>query len=418
MSEDLVAKGEASFNWARSHMQALKIAADYVRQTNHFKNLKLAACLHVSKETAVLIHTLHSLGLEIYLVAANPLSSQTDIAAFLSSEGIEVRARRGETTLEYIDAIRKAANSEPDLIIDDGGELHVTYASIGGESCFGGTDETTSGTQRLASLDNAGMLRYPAIPVNDASTKHLFDNKYGTGQSAIDGLVRSTGLLLAGKRIVVAGYGMVGKGVVERARGMGAKVTVTEVNPIRALEAALDGNDVTSMKEAAPTADIILTCTGQIDVLSSEHVGLLKNGAILGNVGHFNQEIDVKALLRKAEQIDHERDYITRMKIRDGGKFKTIHLISLGRVINLAAADGHPPEIMQLSFANQLLALDYLVRNKAKLKRVRKKLLSFPNEIDSMVSEFALQAFNLKIDKLNPKQKKYASSFIRPESVQ
>ena len=416
MTESSIERGRASFNWALSHMPALRLAAEYVKRKSHskqiFHGLTLAACLHVSKETSVLIHALHELGLDVKLVAANPLSSQPDIVSFLSSDGIEVRARRNETAQEYEEEIRNVAKSGPDLIVDDGGELHAAYASLKIVTCFGGTDETTSGTQRLASLEEAGMLKYPVIPVNEAKTKHLFDNRYGTGQSALDGLIRSTGLLLAGKRIVVAGYGWVGKGVAEKSRGMGAKVTVTEVDPIRALEAMLDGFDVCPMMEAVQSADVILTCTGQIDVLASKHLSSLKDGVILGNVGHFEQEIDVKALFRRAESLEQVRDGIARVGIRENGKVKSVYLVSQGRVINLAAAEGHPPEVMQLSFSNQLLSLDYLVRNRSELKS-KKKVLPFPKEIDELVSEFALRAFNLKIDRLTARQRKYEGSFNR-----
>lgn len=417
MSLDSIEKGRASYEWALSHMPALKLAESFVKRRmgrkNYLSGLRLAACLHVSKETAVLVCSLHSFGLEINLVAANPLSSQPDIAAFLSDEGIQVRARRNETTEEYEEDIRRVAISDPDLIIDDGGELHSAYASLNVETCFGGTDETTSGTLRLAALDNARKLRYPTIPVNEARTKHLFDNRYGTGQSALDGLLRSTGLLLAGKRLIVAGYGWVGKGVAERARGMGAKVTVTEVDPVRALEATLDGHDVFPMREAVSTADIILTCTGQIDVLSKAHFPLLKDGVILGNVGHFDQEINVKALFEQAEQLEQVRENVARIRLSENGKQKRVFLISQGRVINLAASEGHPPEVMQLSFANQLLSLNYLVKNRSELKRSKKKLLTFPKEIDELVSSFAMRSFNLKIDKLNSRQKRYARSFNR-----
>lgn len=415
-SSELVERGRQSFEWAKLHMPALELATKYVRRKitknrNQFAGLRLAACLHVSKETAVLVHALHLLGLEIKLVAANPLSSQPDIAAFLSSEGITVNALRGETLQNYENDIRNAAKSRPDLIVDDGGELHVAYALHGADSCFGGTDETTSGTMRLRSLDNRKKLRYPVIPVNEARTKHLFDNRYGTGQSALDGLVRATGLLIAGKRTVIAGYGWVGKGVANRLSGLGAKVIVTEVEPTRALEALLDGYEVSSINDAAKTADVILTCTGQIDVIGTKQFPLLKDGAIIGNVGHFDQEIDVRGLFKIGERVEEVRDNVARVRL--GKSKKSIYLLSQGRVVNLAAAEGHPPEVMQLSFANQLLALDYLIRHRSEDRKMPRKLLSFPKEIDDLVAGFALQAFNLRIDKLSRRQKKYADSFNR-----
>ena len=330
--------GRASFEWARSHMPVFRLAEKYLRtqmvsRKNLFQGLRLAACLHVSKETAVLIRSLHSFGLEISLVAANPLSSQDDIVAFLKNEGILVAARSDESTNEYVDHIRSAARSKPDLIIDDGGELHVAYAATSSATCIGGTDETTSGTLRLKALDEKRKLRYPTIPVNDARTKHIFDNKYGTGQSAIDGLIRSTGLLIAGKTTVIAGYGWVGRGVAERARGMGANVVITEVDPLKALEAKLDGFQVMPMIEAAKVGDVFLTCTGQIRILGSEHFTLMKDGAILGNVGHFNQEIDVSDLYRIGNKIENVRRNITKISLR---RQVTVPLCQ-GRVINLVA---------------------------------------------------------------------------------
>jgi adenosylhomocysteinase len=376
---------------------------------NLFQGLKLAACLHVSKETAVLIRSLHSFGLEISLVAANPLSSQDDISTFLKNEGISVAAQSDESTSEYVENIRSAARSKPDLIIDDGGELHVAYASTSSKSCIGGTDETTSGSLRLKALDEKRKLRYPTIPVNEARTKHVFDNKYGTGQSAIDGLIRSTGLLLSGKTTVIAGYGWVGRGVADRARGMGANVVITEVDALKALEAKLDGFQVIPMIEAAKVGDVFLTCTGQIRILGTEHFRLMKDGAILGNVGHFDQEIDVSDLYRIGGKIENVRRNITKISLQD----KSLYLLCQGRVINLVAADGHPPEIMQISFANQLLSIYYLLAHRKELQRKKYKLLSFPEEIDQLITEFCLKGFDLRIDNLTRKQKRYSRSFIR-----
>ncbi|MDG6923273.1 MAG: adenosylhomocysteinase [Nitrososphaerota archaeon] len=412
---ELSVAGRLSFEWARDHMPVMTLAKRYVRkklgESNTLKGLRLSACLHVSKETSVLIQALSSLGVEVRLVAANPLSSQDDIASFLSEQGIDVHARKGETVEEYAHEIIEAARSQPDLIVDDGGDLHVAYARVKANSCFGGTDETTSGTVRLRALEKSKRLRYPAIPVNEANTKHLFDNRYGTGQSALDGLIRSTGLLVAGKILVVSGYGWVGKGVSERARGLGARVVVTEVDPVKALEARLDGYEVLPMKEAALHGDVFLTCTGQIDVINSSHFKLLKNGAILGNVGHFNEEIDVKALFRAGEQVERVTENVVRITF---GKTRNVYLLNQGRVINLVSAEGHPPEIMQLSFANQLLSICYLVTHRDELKN---RVLAFPNEIDELVATFALEGFHLRLDKLNNKQKKYATSFRRGSAL-
>jgi adenosylhomocysteinase len=412
---DLSERGRLSHEWARAHMPVLALAERYIRRkigkNNPLKGLHLSACLHVSKETSVLISSLHALGFEIRLVAANPLSSQDDIANFLFEEGIDVHAHKGETVEEYTHEIEVAAKSRPDLIVDDGGDLHVAYARTKLHSCFCGTDETTSGTVRLRALLERGKLRYPAIPVNEANTKHIFDNRYGTGQSAIDGLIRATGLLVAGKVVVVSGYGWVGRGVAERARGLGARVIVTEVNPIRALEAKLDGFEVLQMIYAASVGDVFLTCTGQVDVINSTHFKLLKNGAMLGNVGHFNEEIDTRSLFRMGDSVEQVRENVARVSF---GKSHSVYLLNQGRVINLISAEGHPPEIMQLSFANQLLSIHYLVTHR---KELEKTVLQFPKEIDDLVAKFALEGFGVKIDNLSSKQRKYASSFTRGSAL-
>lgn len=393
-------------------MPALALAERHVKGKdagkNLFRDLRLAACLHVSKETAVLIEALHSTGLEIELVAANPLSSQDHIASYLKSIGISVSARSGETFDEYEGHIQRAAKSNPDLIIDDGGELHVAYHATNSSGCRGGTDETTTGAIRLRALDAVGRLRYPVISVNEAKTKHIFDNKYGSGQSAIDGVLRATGLLLAGKCVVVTGYGWVGRGVAERARGMGAHVTVTEVDGLKAVEAHLDGFEVLPMIEAASKGDMFLTCTGQIKVIRNEHFGVMQDGAILANMGHFDKEIDVPALYKRAKKVESVRPGVQKIEFSDG---KSIFLLCEGRVVNLVAAEGHPPEVMQLSFANQLLSLYYLVENNVSLTKNEQKVLKFPEEIDSLVTAFALKSFNLRIDELTQSQVDYANSY-------
>ena len=377
------------------------------------QSLRQAACLHVSKETAVLLDSLHSIGLEISLVAAIALSSQSDLVDFLKNRGIDGHAKRGEDLDQYEGEIRHAAESRPELIMDDGGDLHVAYARTNFHSCFGGTDETTSGTIRLRALDRNGRLRYPSIPVNEANTKHLFDNRYGTGQSTLDGLLRATGLLIASKTIVIAGYGFVGKGVAERVRGLGGRVIVTEVEPIKALEAKLDGFDVMPMNDAAHLGDIFLTCTGQIQVIGSAHFPLMKDRALIGNVGHFNEEIDTKALYRMGERVEQVRENVTEIYLKKGGIPKKLHLLNQGRVVNLVSAEGHPPEIMQLSFANQLLSIYYLVIHRQELRKSKNMLLDFPKEIDDLVGKFALSGFGLKIDSLSRKQKQYSVSFRR-----
>src|SRR5487761_450735 len=351
MPSELERIGKKQIDWASKRMPALSLAEEYVRKKRGarlpFSGLYLAACLHISKESAVLLRALHSLGMELGLVAANPLSSHNEVAAYLSSTGIKAYGRKGGSVGEYLKGIRKAARSSPDLIVDDGGELHVVYAGTGSKSCFGGTDETTSGSQRLEALERDGLLRYPVIPANEAKTKYLFDNKYGTGQSSMDGLVRATSLLLAGKAVVVAGYGWVGKGVAMRARGLGARVIVTEVDPVRALEAHLDGYEVMPMNSAVTEGEVFLTCTGQTDVISKQHFARMKDGAILGNCGHFDKEVDVKALKGMARRRSSVRENVDEYFV--GGK--SLLLLCDGRVVNLVAAEGHRPVVMQLSFA-------------------------------------------------------------------
>lgn len=408
---ELVEKGRVSFDWARSNMPAFALAERHLRSEikkfgrNPLRGKKIAASLHVSKETSVLIAALVGLGAEITLVAANPLSSQPEMIAYLSSIGVEVNAKRGETEQEYKKAINSAARKEPDLIIDDGAELHVAYSSTGSKSCIGGTDETTSGTDRLRVLAERGRLRYPVFAVNEAQTKHIFDNRYGTGQSTMDGLLRATSLLIAGKVVVVAGYGWVGSGVALRARGLGARVIVTEVNPVRALEAHLNGFEVQTMNKAAELGDIFLTCTGQTDVIRREHFLRMRGGAIVGNAGHFNREIDVKGLFRLGDKVEQVREGLTRVSVNG----KSIFLLTQGRVVNLASAEGHPPEVMQFSFSNQLLCLYRLAAGKERGKGV----LQVPKEIDDLVASLSLKAFHLRIDSLSSRQTKYAQTFTR-----
>jgi adenosylhomocysteinase len=415
----LIEDGRASYEWARSHMPVFSLVERHVRSSGmgkHLHELQISACLHVSKETSVLIRSLKALGANVSLVAANPLSSQDQVAAFLRDEGIEVDAASGETSAEYTNAITKLARSEPDLIIDDGGELHIAYSESGARSCFGGTDETTSGTVRLQALAYRRKLRYPVIPVNEAETKHLFDNKYGTGQSALDGFLRATSLLLAGKVVVVAGYGWVGKGVAERVRGMGSRVIVTEVDPIRALEAHFDGYEVKMMREASSQGDLFLTCTGQIDVLNREHFAKMKDGAIVGNVGHFDREINVSDLFAMANKIESVRRNVSKFEL--GKKKKNnVYLLDRGRVVNLVSAEGHPPEIMQLSFSNQLMSLCYLAEKRRKLARIpaSKRVLKFPRQIDDVVARLAIRAFGINLDRLNRRQMEYRKTTTRIE---
>jgi adenosylhomocysteinase len=344
------------------------------------------------------------LGAQIALCSANPLSVQEDIAAFLRIEGVKVFAWKGETLKEYKDCIAKVVKFKPDIITDDGAELHIEAHRSYAKNVVGGTEETTSGVRRLESLESKNMLSYPVIKVNDANTKHMFDNKYGTGQSTIDGILRSTGIFLAGKHVVVCGYGWVGKGLSLRGRGMGAIVTVTEVDPIKALEAHMDGFNVNRLSNVAQSADIFITCTGQTHVIREEHIKKMKDGAMLANAGHFDVEIDVNYIYRQGGSPITVRPNVESITI-DG---KRIFLLSKGRVVNLIGAEGHPPEIMALSFANQLLSIIFICNNHGKMQ---KRTYDVPKEIDVSVAKYALESMNIKIDSMTERQISYGTQW-------
>jgi adenosylhomocysteinase len=363
--------------------------------------LTVGFCLHVTKETSVLVMAAKKLGADVALCSANPLSAQDDIAAFLYDEGASVFAWRGESNSEYNYCIRRVLALSPDIITDDGSDMHVQAHKSRTKGVIGGTEETTSGVKRLAALERAGKLAYPVIAVNNARTKYLFDNRHGTGQSTLDGILRSTSMFLPGASVVVCGYGWVGKGVAARARGMGAIVTVTEVDPVRALEAKMDGFEVTTLLEAAPYGDLFITCTGQTGVIRKEHFAKMKDGAILANTGHFDVEIDASYLYSKARPRE-VRPGVERFVING----KKLYLLSRGRVVNLVAAEGHPPEVMALSFANQLLSILYVAKNHKKLE---KKVLGVPEEIDDAVARGALAAMGVRIDEVTDAQRRYQS---------
>jgi adenosylhomocysteinase len=363
--------------------------------------LTVGFCLHVTKETSVLVMAAKKLGADVALCSANPLSAQDDIAAFLHDEDASVFAWRGETDSEYGDCIRRVLALSPDIITDDGSDMHMQAYKSRTKGIIGGTEETTSGVKRLAALERAGKLAYPVIAVNNARTKYLFDNRHGTGQSTLDGVLRATSMFLPGANVVVCGYGWVGKGVAARARGMGAIVTVTEVDPVRALEAKMDGFEVTALADAAPRGDLFVTCTGQTGVIRKEHFPRMKDGAILANTGHFDVEIDAAFLYSKSRPRKVRPD-VERFII-DG---KKLYLLSRGRVVNLVAAEGHPPEVMALSFANQLLSILYVAKNHSKLE---KKVHGVPEEIDDAVARGALAAMGVKIDEMTDAQRRYQS---------
>ena len=399
----LASKGRLQIEWAERHMPVLMEIRKRFKEEKPLRGLRIGAVLHVTKETAVLVRTLIAGGAEIYLAASNPLSTQDEVAAALAEEGVHVFAWRGESEEEYFWAIDVVAKSEPHIVIDDGGDLHAHLHSKLpniAEKIKGGTEETTTGIMRVRAMEKEGILKYPVIAVNNALTKFLFDNRYGTGQSTIDGIMRATNILLAGKVVVVAGYGWVGRGIALRARGMGAIVIVTEVDPIKALEAAMDGFLVMPMREAAKIGDIFITATGNIDVIRKEHFELMKDGAILANAGHFNVEVSVKDLEKISIAKREVRPYVREYTLPNG---KKLYLLAEGRLVNLVAAEGHPSEVMDMSFANQALSIEYI----AKRPKMKPALYSVPPEIDRTVAKLKLKTMNIKIDELTPKQEEY-----------
>jgi adenosylhomocysteinase len=399
-------KGELSYNWAYRHMSALTKIIATESQRKPLLGRRLGICLHVTKETAVLIKGLMELGAEVTLVAANPLSTQDDIAAYLTLQGANVYAWRGESAEEYNFCIGKMIESKPEIVIDDGGDAHAAiHMSRRPPEVLGGTEETTTGVMRLKALEKERRLRYPVIAVNNAYTKHLFDNRYGTGQSVIDGILRATSLLIAGKQFVVCGYGWVGKGIAKRARGFDAHVIVTEVDPLKALEAHMDGFNVKQIEDAAKIGDIFVTATGQTGVIRGEHIQAMKNGAILANGGHFDVEVDVQYLEKNKTDKQRVRPYTDEYTLKNG---KRIYLIGEGRIANLVAAEGHPPEVMMMSLANQLLSAVYISKNHQNLG---KKVHDVPADIDHAVARAALDASGIEIDQPTEEQKKYAETW-------
>lgn len=395
----LAQNGKLSYQWARDHMAIL----DKIKIKNEKKKplagYRIGFCLHITKETSVLVMTAKELGADVALCSANPLSVQDDIAAFLSSEGITTFAWRGETKREYDECINSVLKFRPNIITDDGSDLHIA-ANKTKVKIFGGSEETTSGVKRLKALERRKRLMYPVIAVNDAYTKHMFDNRYGTGQSTIDGILRTTSLFLPGKQIIVCGYGWVGKGVAARTRGMGAITTITEIDPIKAIEANMDGFNVKRLSDVVSIGDIFITCTGQTHVIREEHIKKMKSGAILANAGHFDIEIDTKYLYSQDKSPASVRVDIDCFNIVG----KKIYLISKGRVVNLVGAEGHPPEVMALSFANQLLSIIFISKNYHKMEN---KIYNVPREIDQSVAKYALDSLNIEIDKMTKTQRLY-----------
>lgn len=402
----LAEEGRIQLDWAEMHMPVLVRLRESRRGEEPLKGVKVSAVLHVTKETGVLMRTLKAWGAEVYLAASNPLSTQDSVAAALVEEGVHVYAWRGMSTEEYFQAIRRVAEARPDLVIDDGGDLHVLLnrelRDIA-KGVIGGAEETTTGVIRLKALEREGELLYPVVAVNNAMTKFMFDNRYGTGQSTVDGILRATNILLAGKVAVVAGYGWVGRGIALRLRGMGARVIVTEVDPIRALEAVMDGFDVMTMIEAARVGDIFVTATGNRDVIRREHMEVMKDGAILANSGHFNVEININDLESLAESKRVIRGSVTEYRLKDG---RRLYLLAEGRLVNLVAAEGHPSEVMDMSFSNQALALLYLLENRGRLEP---RVYEVPRSQDEQVARLKLESMGIRIDELTEEQRRYLS---------
>ena len=406
----LAQQGRKRILWAAQDMPVLQRVRSRFQKEKPFQGLRFSACLHVTAETANLVQALKAGGAQVVLCASNPLSTQDDVAASLvKHDRIPVFAIKGEDHKTYYRHLRAALDHEPVITMDDGADLvsmlHKDYSHLT-PKMIASMEETTTGVIRLRALAKEGKLRIPVIAVNDASTKHLFDNRYGTGQSTIDGVIRATDILLAGKRVVVAGYGWCGKGVASRARGMGAKVVVTEVDPIRALEAAMDGFEVMNMKEAAKVGDLFITLTGDMHVIGREHLRLLKDGAVICNSGHFDIEIDIKALKKMAvKEEKNVRNYVDAYTLP--GK-KRIFLLAEGRLVNLAAAEGHPASVMDMSFATQALASEWAVKNRRKLTP---QVYDVPKAVEDWVAGLKLTSMGIHIDRLTKEQETYLSAW-------
>ncbi len=405
----LASKGLLRIRWAESNMPVLGMIARRFAKERPLAGIRIAACLHVTTETANLMKTLKAGGAEVRLCASNPLSTQDDVAASLVvDDGIGVFAIRGIDSAGYYEHIRAALSFSPKITMDDGADLVFTIHSEMQDvaaGVIGGTEETTTGVIRLRSMAREGALRYPIIAVNDAMTKHLFDNRYGTGQSTIDGILRATNTLLAGSKVVIAGYGWCGRGLAARARGMGANVIITEIDPLKALEAVMEGFTVMPMDEAASVGDIFVTVTGNTSVIRKEHLVAMKDGAIVANSGHFNVEIDLEDLEKMKQSKQVVRDNVEEYVLKDG---KRIRVLGEGRLINLAAAEGHPASVMDMSFANQALCIEYLVKSSQDLEP---GVYTVPEEIDTDVARLKLEALGVKIDKLTDKQREYLASW-------
>ena len=405
----LAAKGRQRIEWAELEMPVLRLIRERFEKERPLRGIRISACLHVTAETANLMRTLQTGGADVRLCASNPLSTQDDVAASLVTNfETPVFAIKGEDSETYYEHIEAALEHRPHITMDDGADLVSTLHKertnlIAG--IIGGTEETTTGVIRLRAMAADGVLRYPIVAVNDAMTKHLFDNRYGTGQSTIDGIIRATNVLLAGRNFVVGGYGWCSRGIAMRARGMGANVIVTEVDPLRALEAVMDGFRVMPMLEAAKIGDIFVTSTGDKNVIDRHHFEVMKDGAILANSGHFNVEINIPALEAMAVEVRRVREFVDQYHLPDG---RRISILGEGRLINLAAAEGHPASVMDMSFANQSLAVEYLVKHG---KELEKRVYPVPRDIDREIARLKLAAMGVEIDVLTPEQEEYLTSW-------
>ena len=404
----LAREGRLRIEWAARHMPVVKRIEERFRREKPLAGVRISACLHITTETANLALALREGGADVVLCASNPLSTQDDVAAALVDYGIPVNAIKGEDNKTYYKHIITTLKHKPDITMDDGADLvstlHKDYVKLV-VNVIGGTEETTTGVIRLRNMAEAGKLIYPIIAVNDAQTKHLFDNRYGTGQSTIDGITRATNILWAGRKVVISGYGWCGKGIARRAQGLGAQVIITEVRPIPALEAAMDGYQVMPLMKACTVGDIFITSTGDMSVIDKAHISRMKDGAIVANSGHFNVEINIPALENLAKSKKRIRPSVDEYTLGDG---RRIYLLGEGRLINLAAAEGHPASVMDMSFANQALCLEYLARMKGKLKSA---VYPVPDKIDQEVGRLKLASMNITIDSLTREQKKYLESW-------
>lgn len=402
-------KGKLRIEWAEENMPVLRLIRERFNKEKPLRGVKISCCLHVTTESAALMMTLKAGGADCVLCASNPLSTQDDVAASMVKDyNIPVFAIKGEDDKTYYRHINAALDHEPNITMDDGADLVSTIHSKRRnlvEGILAGTEETTTGVIRLKSLEKKGLLLFPVIAVNDANTKHMFDNRYGTGQSTLDGIIRATNELIAGANFVVAGYGWCGKGAAQRARGMGANVIVTEIDPLSAIEAVMDGFRVMPMKEAARIGDIFVTVTGDCNVLRAEHFKLMKDGVIICNSGHFNVEIDIPALNKMSGKKRQIREFVEEYTMKDG---RRINLLGEGRLINLAAAEGHPAQVMDMSFANQALSAEFVILNS---KRLSNKVYSVPKDIDEKIAALKLKSMKIAIDVLTPEQKEYLSSW-------